>query len=564
MATEELLKELLGQGKKKDFDPAQYLRIVWRKKHLLLVPLALAWIISTVGVNYIPPTFLAASSVSIEGSTSFTRDLSLLLDEQASHRQDVSELSRVRAEVRNQSFLNTVIEALGLDQTSVIREKARRLTEGPLQSEDFEDVVRRLVAEEIRKRTDVRFGSAGVFNIRTESHDPGNAYLLNMVMTQKYVELRRQRELAEVTAKGDFSDEQVAIYKEKLNRAEEDLERFQSSQQQTLAEGNPVKEDNVALAEEVMRTYGEELRNIEGQVGDLRTQLRERFGVVPTSDRLLSDRDLRAQNNKQIHAMVQNLIQYLGGRQRGNATLTELVEDAGVGIDRQAYRDRLGRLVNQVYGSNSPGERDLIVNYYYRLMLVSSFQEIVDTLNRYVSNFRENVSGQPAVQAELDRRQSEVDKYREFLDAFQKQSTSAQINRAIQASQLATRIEIRDQAVRPIKPIRPNKSRLQLMFVFVGLATGMALIFLTEFMNRSFSNVKEIEEALGIPVLGTIPPLARGPGKARIQKRKNTLIWVITMVLFAVVMAGGMYFIKDMNSRIELHIDREAAEEIIL
>ena len=102
-----------------------------------------------------------------------------------------------------------------------------------------------------------------------------------------------------------------------------------------------------------------------------------------------------------------------------------------------------------------------------------------------------------------------------------------------------------------------------MMFVFVGLVTGLALVFLTEFLNRSFQRVEEIEEVLGIPVLGTIPPLARGPGKARVQKRKNTLIWVIAMMLFAVVLAGGMYFIKNMNSRIELHIDREAAEEIV-
>ncbi len=563
MATEDILKELLGTGKKKDFDPVQYLRIVWRKKHLLLVPLVLAWGISAIGVNYIPPTYLAGSAVAIEGNANFTRDLSMLLDEQASHRQDVSELAKVRAELRNQSFLDKVIEALRLDETPILKDRARRLVDGPLQGEDEHDVVRRLVAEEIRKCTDVRFGSSGVYNIRTESGDPGNAYLLNRVITQMYVEQRRQRELAEVTAKGDFSDEQVAIYKEKYNRAEEELERFQAAQQETLAEGNPVDARNVVLAGEVMRTYSEELTNIEGQVNDIRSQLRDRFGVVPTSDRLLSDRDLRALNNKQIHAMLNNLIQYLDGMRATDESLTDHVEDAGVGADRQSYRDRLSRLVGQVYGGNSPAERELIVNYYYRLMLVSSFQEIVDTLSRYIGNFRQNLSGQPAYEAELERRQAEVDKYAEFLEAFQKQSTSAQISRAIQASELASRIEVRDHAVRPIQPIRPNKPRLQMMFIFIGLVTGLALVFLTEFLNRSFGNVKEIEETLGIPVLGTIPPLSKGPGKARIQKRKNTLIWVIAMMLFGVMLAGGMYFIKDMNSRIELNIDREAAEEIV-
>ena len=53
MATEELLKELLGSEKKKDFDIKQYLRLVWRKKHLIIVPLLLSRLIAIVGLNYI-------------------------------------------------------------------------------------------------------------------------------------------------------------------------------------------------------------------------------------------------------------------------------------------------------------------------------------------------------------------------------------------------------------------------------------------------------------------------------------------------------------------------------
>ncbi|MBM4117221.1 hypothetical protein FJ251_05665 [bacterium] len=564
MATEDLLKELLGQGKKKEFDPLQYPRLIWRKKHIVLIPLVIAWGIGALGVNTIPPTYVATSSVAIGTDANFTRDLSLLLDQEVGRRQEVADLAQVQADLRNQDFLNEVIALLGMDETPILREKGERLVDGPLAGADLEDVVRRLVAEEIRERTEVRLGSGAVFNIRCEDGDPTTAYLLNRVLTQKFVETRRQRELAEVTAKGDFSDEQVAIYKEKLNRAETELERFQGTQQQTLAEGNPVGATNVLLAQEIMRTYEQELTNIESQVDAVRSQLRTRFGVVPTSDRLLSDRDLRALNNKQIHSMLQNLITYLGQQVRRAESLTDLVEDASVGADRQAYRDRLSVLVGQVYASNSPPERELIVSYYYRLMLVSSFQEIVDTLSRYVNNYRQNVGGQPAYQTELDRRQAEVNKNREFFEVFQQQSTSAQIARAIQANQLATRIDIRDYAVKPIKPAKPNKGRLQAIFVVMGLATGLAVIFLTQFFNRSFGDVKDIEAFLGVPVLGTIPPLARGPGKARQQRRKNTLLWVLAMIVYTMAMAGAMVFIKGMNSRIELQIDRAAAEEMLL
>ena len=74
MATDDLLKELLGQGQKKQIDPLQYLRIIWRKKHLLLIPLAVSWVIAAVGVNFSPvpcatvmnaPLVIAVSSLSV-------------------------------------------------------------------------------------------------------------------------------------------------------------------------------------------------------------------------------------------------------------------------------------------------------------------------------------------------------------------------------------------------------------------------------------------------------------------------------------------------------------------
>ena len=437
MANEELLKELLGGGKKSEFDLLAMLRILWRKKHLVLIPLALSWLISTVGLQYIPPTYLSASSVAIESPSSFTRDLERLLDEQASRRQDVGELQRVRAQIREQELLDEVIDYLGLDQTPILRQRAQKLADGPLAGENVDDIARRLAAETIRQRLEVRLGSQGLYNIRIESHDPVKAWILCRVITHKFVDARRQWELAEITAKGDFSDEQVAIYKERLHRAEAELERFQEAQQQTLAQGNPVNAANVILAEEVMRSYSQELAEIESQVNSTRTRLRETLGLVPTSDRILGNRDLRTLENKQIHTMLQNLYTFIETRVRRDETLTEVVENASVGQDRQAFRERLRELVDGVYVQESSLTRELITTYHYRLMLVRSFQELVDTLERYIGNFRENLSGQPAYQAEMARRQAEVNKYRELLEAFQQQSTSAQITRAIQASQIA-------------------------------------------------------------------------------------------------------------------------------
>ena len=117
--------------------------------------------------------------------------------------------------------------------------------------------------------------------------------------------------------------------------------------------------------------------------------------------------------------------------------------------------------------------------------------------------------------------------------------------------------------MRPILPIKPNKPRLQFVFLFLGLATGLGLVLLTEMFNRSFTTVKDIEATLDLPVLGTIPALEKGPGQAKIHRRKNTLTWIIAMGLFVVVMAGMMYFLDGLYSQTEFTMDRQAVEEMM-
>lgn len=68
-------------------------------------------------------------------------------------------------------------------------------------------------------------------------------------------------------------------------------------------------------------------------------------------------------------------------------------------------------------------------------------------------------------------------------------------------------VQIIQQPIIPEKPIGPNKVMNIAIGGILGLAIGIGLVFLKEFMNNSFNNKEEIEDILGIGCIGVIPEI---------------------------------------------------------
>ncbi len=58
-------------------------------------------------------------------------------------------------------------------------------------------------------------------------------------------------------------------------------------------------------------------------------------------------------------------------------------------------------------------------------------------------------------------------------------------------------------------PISPNKKMNISVGVLMGLVSGMAIVFLIEYMNNTYKNKDEVERNLKLPVLGVIPKYQR-------------------------------------------------------
>jgi Capsular polysaccharide biosynthesis protein len=58
--------------------------------------------------------------------------------------------------------------------------------------------------------------------------------------------------------------------------------------------------------------------------------------------------------------------------------------------------------------------------------------------------------------------------------------------------------------VTPVSPVKPNKKLNVLLAFVVGLMAAVGLAFLLEFLDNTIKTSSDVEELLGIPVLGVI------------------------------------------------------------
>ncbi|MHC4787875.1 MAG: tyrosine-protein kinase domain-containing protein, partial [Planctomycetota bacterium] len=86
-----------------------------------------------------------------------------------------------------------------------------------------------------------------------------------------------------------------------------------------------------------------------------------------------------------------------------------------------------------------------------------------------------------------------------------------------------TNVKVVEDAEVPVAPVKPRKKLVAVQSVAVGLFLGVCLAFLVEYMDDTVKTPEDLEERVGLPVLGFVPAVeVRGSVKDRFSHRGKT------------------------------------------
>lgn len=106
---------------------------------------------------------------------------------------------------------------------------------------------------------------------------------------------------------------------------------------------------------------------------------------------------------------------------------------------------------------------------------------------------------------ELGKFEREVDSNRQMFDMFLKRAKETNV-----AGDLQTTVaRVVDTAATPINPIKPKKSLIVAVALFMGLLVGVMLALLMEVLDNTIKNTEDVESRLKQPLLTVLPMLGK-------------------------------------------------------
>jgi len=514
----------------------EYWKIVWRKKYLLIVPAVLSLLIAVFGVRYLTPVYQSSTVISAERDRVISGTMDRYIAEDGGRNtRNRRYLSMVRAEINSSSFLEGVIEELGLIEAAEARGyfQGRERREGDVSPEDK---LRRELTSLLVDKIQVTSPAPGFYRIGVLDTDPDNAFILADEITEAYLETQQRQKIAGIREAGAFSNEQLAIYREKLDASEKELARLEAELNRTDLGDNPVNGSNINAARVRMKNLKAEVGKNRITLSRIRNRLTSIFEMIPASRRIVENERVQSIEDQLSARGDERILAVMGGE----TGLSEI--DSQIKNLWDELRTRIGSIVREEYSDISDEYHPIITEYYFQQYKLQHFQSRMNKLEGYIEQYENDMERRPMLQRQYDRVRREVENNRAIYQAFLESKTSAQISEAVQSSKLGLKFEVVEKARKPLSPVKPNKFKVIVIAFMFGCATGTGAMLVSEYIDDSFRSVEEVEKVLQLPVLGTIPKTVDQFQWERKELGRKVLVWIVSIFIFASVISGAIYF----------------------
>jgi uncharacterized protein involved in exopolysaccharide biosynthesis len=444
---------------------SKYLKIFYRRRFLFIAVSLLVMTVAVALCYSLPRQYRAASTVFIEKS---------ILDE----------LVKGIAITPAKDSHNQVLQVLRYDMLSrdILSKTLREMdAETPLANE----VAFRELVDDLQKRTEITIkGKEELFIVSLKDKNPKFAEDYVNTLVQTYVEQNVAGKREETFGASRFLDEQLALFKSKLDLAENALAL------ETLQEKKTRLKTQLRSVAPKVAVFGEgkkedSITHLERQIGKLMLTYTENY---PEVIRLKAELEtLKGQEGKGWKSSVGE-----GAMSTTNPMHRELQQGLS---ELEAEISSLTAMRAQLVG---PAEAKRLV--------VPENKKTLTSLER------------------------ERDSHRLVYEQLLQRRGQAEVTKQMEIGDKAATFRIIDPAVLPSRPVSPDMIRMILMAIAAGLGAGAGLVLLLENLNASVFQVQQLRD-LGLEVCAIIPNMV-DPTLVERDRRRNLLAYG----------ASGLYF----------------------
>jgi polysaccharide chain length determinant protein (PEP-CTERM system associated) len=418
-----------------------------------------------------------------------------------------------KVEERLQSIAQEIMSRTRLEQI---------ITEFRLYEKEKKDLSREEVVALMQKNIKVELPtkkeeSKGYFTISYISSDPNLATTVANRLASLFVEENLKLREQQAAGTTEFLSNEMVTSKAKLDQIETAVTQYK---QRFMGQLPEQRDANIKILEQLQNQYqrvGESLRAaqdrrlfIQRQLSDLElpvsAQGARREGLPSSGKSSSLQRDLASSSaggemggsyESQKDALTRDIEEL---RSKYTENHPDVIVAKRKLADVETKKDTYGI-------KKDPRYRDLKNQLAMTDMEIKRFGEEESNIAGQISKYRGRIEQTPAREQDMAALLREYQSTKETYERLSKKNQDAMQAENLEKRQKGEQFRIIDPARTPEKPFSPNVPKILLVSLLAGIGSGFGLAFIREQMDRSFHDAGDVELALGLKVLATIPKI---------------------------------------------------------
>lgn len=472
-----------------EFDYKKYLILIGKNKKLFVITALVIMTVITSVSYFLPRKYEANSTVFIEKSV-----ISDLVKGIAVTPSMEDKIKVLNYAITSRTLLLKVIDDLDLN---VNKQNDAQLEE--------------LVAK-FQKNTVIKLkNDENFFIISFTNENPRLARDYVNTLVRRYIEENVSSKREESYGATKFLSEQIEVYKEKMDKAEAEVNNFKTGKMGVIATDPAILQKEINDAQQKI----DDMRLKLAQVESLRNQIKKNN---PLQQKMLS-------LQKKLDDM---LVEYTESYPEVIRLKTEL----------HAVKEQLRRST----GSDmSPAETQDLDRVEAE---IKALKASVANQHAIISSNRSLLHNIPVAKATLDQLEREKNNQKNLYEQLVARHGQSEVSKQMEVQDKATTFRIVDPAIMPINPVSPNRVNIILMGIGAGLVSAFCLLILLDHLDQSVKTVDALK-SFGLPILAIIPKM-QNPAELLLQKKRDVKLYVIAGVYFSLILT--VLLIEVLNS----------------
>ena len=472
-----------GQDKAQQFDFYKYLRVFWRRKWLLIVPLVISTPVAFVAAWHYPTEY--RSKAILEMTPNMPK-----VERGVRRISVIGEISTVNQRMFSWSAIRDIVLSRKVDFGREIDPDDRRQLER--------------VYNEIIRRTHLRtLGERHISVSHTSISPERNAALVNELVKKYVGEDRRE---AQEQAKID-----VEYYREKLDAAKAAMTDV-DNQMRDFTQSNPWLRDDLAElhrdlkdAEAAESAIRQEIAELEASRDDLKKELAKEPPEITETRPIEPSEEVR-EARKTFEVMQR----HFGEINRRYTPAHRLWRDGKRRLDEAtAHLKEIDQGEKETEETrDNPRHAELQAETVKVGKRLEKLNARKLEANKKVSELFLLSRKAPELLTEKKRLDEQRSAWVEQVSDLGKfyRAADKELQR-LMTEAYSSRFKVLEYARDDRTPVKSTKLKIVMLGFLIGLLTGAGLIVLVEYLDQTFKTIDDARECLGIPALGVIPAI---------------------------------------------------------